>query len=63
MKVEQNCLDQTIVYHHAMSFQKNFNRADHENKVAPFFSKIVPSPKKDFFGKLANMTNVYHTTS
>ena len=48
MKVEQNCFHQTIVYHHAMSFQKNVHRADHENKVAQFFPKLSLVQKNIF---------------
>ena len=33
-KVDKHCLDLTIVYHHAMSFQKHCYKADHENKVS-----------------------------
>ena len=33
MKVDQHCLGLAIVYYNPMSFQKNFHKADHENKV------------------------------
>ena len=63
MKFDQHCLGLTIVYHHAMSFQKNCHKADQKNKVAHFFPKLSLVQKDIFFGKLANMTNAYYTSS
>ena len=48
MEVDQHCLGRTIVYHHAMSFQKHCHRADHENKVAQFLTKLSLIQKEIF---------------
>ena len=57
-KVDQHCFGLTIISHHAMSFQKNPHRADHENKVVQFIPELPIVQKENFFGKLSNMTNV-----
>ena len=49
-KVDQRCVVLTIAYHHAISFQNNCHRADHENHI--FFQNCAYS-KKRFFWKIS----------